>query len=218
MTPWEIKGREFVNCNCAYGCPCQFNALPTYGNCEAVGVIAIDEGHFGDVGLDGLKLGFIFQWPGAVHEGRGKCQPIVDARADERQREALLRLASGEDSDPGATSFNVYASTMTEVFEPIVADIEFDVDVERRTGRIHVDGVAEVEGGPIRNPITGDVHRARIDLPRGFEYEVAEIGSASCRTWGKIKLENKDSYGQFAHLHMNNHGPVRSARAAPLTA
>ena len=31
MTPWEIKAKEFVNCNCAYGCPCQFNALPTKG-------------------------------------------------------------------------------------------------------------------------------------------------------------------------------------------
>ena len=32
---WFIKGREFVHCNCAYGCPCQFNALPTHGNCQA---------------------------------------------------------------------------------------------------------------------------------------------------------------------------------------
>ena len=28
----------------------------------------------------------------------------------------------------------------------------------------------------IRNPVTGDTHRARINLPHGFEYEVAEIG------------------------------------------
>ena len=21
-TKWTIKGREFVNCNCSYGCPC----------------------------------------------------------------------------------------------------------------------------------------------------------------------------------------------------
>ena len=42
---WTIKAREFVNCNCAYGCPCQFNALPTHGNCEAVaGMDAGDEG------------------------------------------------------------------------------------------------------------------------------------------------------------------------------
>ena len=36
---WTIKGREFVHCNCAYGCPCQFNALPTQGNCRAVAAI-----------------------------------------------------------------------------------------------------------------------------------------------------------------------------------
>ena len=36
MTPWELKMKEFVNCNCAYGCPCQFNALPTNGNCQGI--------------------------------------------------------------------------------------------------------------------------------------------------------------------------------------
>jgi hypothetical protein len=29
MTPWELKGRELVNCTCEYGCNCQFNALQT---------------------------------------------------------------------------------------------------------------------------------------------------------------------------------------------
>ena len=46
---WEIKAREFGNCNCDYGCPCQFNALPTHGNCEAVVGFDIEEGHFGDL-------------------------------------------------------------------------------------------------------------------------------------------------------------------------
>src|SRR5436189_259509 len=35
-TKWTLHGREFANCNCSYGCPCQFNALPTHGNCWAV--------------------------------------------------------------------------------------------------------------------------------------------------------------------------------------
>src|SRR5207249_542327 len=37
-TRWMLKGREFGNCNCAYGCPCQFNALPTYGHCYGLAV------------------------------------------------------------------------------------------------------------------------------------------------------------------------------------
>ncbi len=44
MTPWEIKGREFGNCNCDYGCPCQFNALPTHGHCRGLPVFDIEQG------------------------------------------------------------------------------------------------------------------------------------------------------------------------------
>jgi hypothetical protein len=31
----RIAGEEVGNCNCTWGCPCQFNALPTTGHCEA---------------------------------------------------------------------------------------------------------------------------------------------------------------------------------------
>jgi len=86
MTPWEIRAKEFSNCNCSYGCPCQFNALPTKGYCEAVVAMEIEEGHYGDVKVDSLRMGGIYQWPGAVHEGRGKWQPFIDVRADENQR------------------------------------------------------------------------------------------------------------------------------------
>jgi hypothetical protein len=46
---WEIRAREFGSCTCAYGCPCQFNAPPTHGHCDAALAMEIDEGHFGDV-------------------------------------------------------------------------------------------------------------------------------------------------------------------------
>jgi hypothetical protein len=209
MTPWEIKAKEFVNCNCSYGCPCQFNALPTNGHCDAVAAMEIKEGHYGDIRLDGLRMGAIFQWPGAVHEGHGKCQPFVDVRADEKQREALLKIMSGQDTDPMATMFAVYFSTLEKVYDPIFASIDFEVDVEGRKGRYVVSGLLETRGEPIKNPVTGAEHRARIDLPHGFEYEVAEIGSGTSTTQGNIKLDLKSSYGQFAHLHLNNHGVVR---------
>ncbi len=214
MTPWEIQGRELVNCNCSYGCPCQFNALPTHGCCEAMGAIVIDRGHYGDVSLEGMKLAFVFKWPGAVHEGKGKCQPVIDSSATPAQREALLKIMAGQDTDPFATMFSVYASTCETMFEPIFTPIEFDVDVDARRGKAVVEGVLELEGRPIRNATTGAEQRARIDLPNGFEYELAEIGSASSRSQGSIALELKDSYGQFARLHLNNHGVIRHRAAA----
>lgn len=213
MTPWEIKATEFANCNCAYGCPCQFNALPTYGSCEAVVAMHIEKGHYGAVKLDGLRMGGIFQWPGAVHEGRGKCQPFVDERADDKQRDALLKIMSGQDTAPMATMFAVYFSTLEKVFDPIFSRIDFDVDVDGRKARFAVPGLVESRGEPIKNAVTGLEYRARIDLPHGFEYEVAEIGSGTTKTQGHIKLDLKASYGQFAHLHLNNDGVVRHRAA-----
>ena len=52
MTPWEIHAVLVANCNCAYGCPCQFDALPTYGTCEAADGFHIEKGFYGGISLD----------------------------------------------------------------------------------------------------------------------------------------------------------------------
>lgn len=209
MTPWEIQADELVNCNCAYGCPCQFNALPTYGNCEAIAGLDIKIGHFGDVKLDGLRMATAYWWPGPVHEGEGKAFFIIDDRADEDQRAALLSILSGDNTEPGKTIWNVFAATFAEVFEPEFRPIEIEIDVEARRGKLKVDGLIEVTGEPIKNPVTGEEHRVRIDMADGFEYTIAEMGSASGKATGPIALEFTDTYGQFAHIHLSNNGIVR---------
>ena len=35
-TTWRIAGEEVGSCNCVWACPCQFNALPDKGYCEAL--------------------------------------------------------------------------------------------------------------------------------------------------------------------------------------
>lgn len=211
MTKWEIKGREFVNCNCAYGCPCQFNALPTQGDCRAIAMVDIDEGRHGEVRLDGLRFGMIAAWPGPIHEGRGQIVPIVDERATAEQREALLRIMSGEDTEPGATIFQVFSTTMEKVHGPVFAKIGFEVDVDGRTARVKVPGVMDARGEPIVNPVTGNTHRARINLPSGFEYDVCEVGRGWAETQGAIALSLADSHGQFAMLHLTGSGVANHA-------
>src|SRR6476619_1830151 len=136
MTYWEFKGRELVNCNCEYGCNCQFNALPDKGHCHAVAGIQIDEGHHGDTRLDGLRIAAIFKWPGPIHEGDGAAIAFAARRADDRQPEALLRIMPGQDTDPFATMFAVYASTVTELHPPVFTHIDFEVDVDARRGHL----------------------------------------------------------------------------------
>ena len=65
-------------------------------------------------GSTACSIAAIFKWPGAIHEGNGEAIAFVDERADEAQREALLRIMTGQDTDPFATMFAVYASTVDE--------------------------------------------------------------------------------------------------------
>ena len=206
---WEVKAREFANCNCNYGCPCQFNALPTHGHCRAVVGYAIDAGHFGTTQLDGLRAVYVAKWPGAVHQGNGELQIIIDERANATQREALGKILYGEETDPGTTVWNVFMSMITTVHDPLYADIQFDVDIEARQAALKVPNVVEMTGEPIRNPVTGAEHRARIELPNGFEFTVAEVGSGTSTARGAVPMELSNSYGQFAHLHLSTHGVIR---------
>lgn len=205
-TSWTLQGLEFTHCNCAYGCPCQFNALPTHGQCHAVVGIDIESGHHGATRLDGLRVAIIVAWPGPIHEGRGQVVPVVDERASPEQREALLRIMSGEDTEPGATIFQVFSTTFEKAHDPVFAQIDFNVDVEARTAQLTVPGLIEARGEPIVNPVTGQTHRARIDLPHGFEYNFAEVGRGWATTSGPLPLRTQDSHAHFARLHMNQSG------------
>ena len=69
----------------------------------------IETGHFGPTKLDGLIWLGLFAWPKAIHEGNGEVLAVVDQRADGAQREAILKILTGQETVPGATIFNVFA-------------------------------------------------------------------------------------------------------------
>ncbi|MDP7344255.1 MAG: DUF1326 domain-containing protein, partial [Alphaproteobacteria bacterium] len=128
-TDWSIKGPDFGSCNCDWGCPCQFNAPPTHGDCRGMAAMHIEEGFFGDIRLDGLNWVSIFAWPGAVHEGGGEKLSIVDVRADAAQRQAMTAILKGEGSEPGSNMIQIYRAMCEVVHEPLFARIELDLDV-----------------------------------------------------------------------------------------
>jgi hypothetical protein len=140
-------------------------------------------------------------------------QLVIDERADAAQRQALGQILTGQDTNEMATMWWVYSAMCPNREETVYAPIDFEVDVDARRGRVRVPGLIEMRGEPIRNPVTGAEHRARIDLPHGFEYRLAEIGSGRSQTQGNIRLDLKDTYGQFARLHLSNTGVVQDATA-----
>src|SRR2546428_3282084 len=55
-TKWKRDAEVIQACNCAYGCPCNFNGHPPTGNCEAFVGHHIRKGMFGETSLDGVHL------------------------------------------------------------------------------------------------------------------------------------------------------------------
>ncbi len=195
-TEWRLAGEEVASCNCAWGCPCQFNALPTYANCEALAAWQIREGHFGGTRLDGVRFARIYHWPGPIHEGNGTRQLIVDQAASPAQREALIALDSGAHGHP---YWEIFAAVCPNVLETLTAPVTVQIDREGRHAAVRVGDVGELSTEPIKNPVTGAEHRARIVLPNGFEYREAEVGNTvhvRVRS-GPLAFEHRNTYAQL---------------------
>ncbi len=171
-TDWRLRGDWIKNCNCAFGCPCDFNARPTHGKCQGLLGMRIEEGHFGDIKLDGLSFFVVVDFPGPLHEGNGIVQVIIDERANEKQRGALFGILSGQNSAEG-TIFHIFTLIVSKMLDPIFAPISVDFDMEGRKARVSIPGVLETETQPIRNPVTGADHRIQVLMPEGFEHRKA---------------------------------------------
>jgi hypothetical protein len=212
-----MEGPWVKNCNCDYGCPCDFNSPPSKGFCEGIVAMKIEKGHFGDVDLSGVCWAGVAHWPGAIHEGNGELQPLLDASATEEQLNAIGQALSGEQGD---TLFQIIAAVCPTVHEPIVAPFEFDFDLENRTARVKVGDVFETESETLRGIDPPEPYRVLVTIPNGFEYtgpdESAETAKATkIVSNGAIKLDLKDSHSSLAWVR---HGSSVDTGAKPVSA
>jgi len=206
---WSMQGVEVSHCNCNIGCPCQFNALPTHGNCRAYMFFQIEKGHYGKVKLDGIRWGGLFMWPGPIHLGNGTAMVVVDKAASAEQKGAIEAVASGKDTDPGSLITQVFSTTLTKVLPTQVKPIDLAIDYKKRTARVKVDGLVEAASESIKNPVTGAAHHVAVKLPNGFEYNEAEFLVGKSKTSGPIELNFDATHSHIAKVHWGTHGVVR---------
>ncbi len=209
---WSIEGAWFKNCNCDPGCPCDFNQAPTHGQCEGIIGMRIDKGHFGDVSLDGVKFAGAAYWPGRIDEGNGDIVPIVDESASEEQRNAILTLLSG---NAGGTLFEIFSSVCPNVKDPIFAPIEFDFDIDSRSGRLKAGDVIETEVETLRGIDPPDPYRILVRIPGGFEYtgpdneaETALATRLAVRAGGNLDYEHTNSHSSMAWVKHEGQVPA----------
>ena len=136
---WHLEGKWLEYCSCDFGCPCESMADPTQGHCTGAVARKIDEGHYGEVRLDGLLVVATFFFPRAIHHGGGAMQPFLEARATEAQRDALFKILSGE-GQPPHTLFSIFSVIIERHLDPVFTEIAFDWDVRSRRARISMPG------------------------------------------------------------------------------
>jgi hypothetical protein len=86
---WSLKGDWAESCCCQAACPCVFGSAPTKGHCEGSALFEIEEGHLGDIEVDGLSAVITYrigEW----------LRVYVDQNASDEQAEAVATLMSQE--------------------------------------------------------------------------------------------------------------------------
>jgi hypothetical protein len=190
VSSWRLIGDWFDVCRCRVPCGCTFAQPPDEGVCDGILAWHIREGNYGDVTLDGLNVVMVGSFEGNLWTGEAKNGAagfFLDERADERQREALQMLFSGQAGGWPATFATLVESEIRGLeFVPI--DFEIADDLAHWSVEIpgKVRGSAEALAGPTS--------------PKGARVEVrnapgAEVGPGQIATWGVATADEVDMFG-----------------------
>ena len=193
---WNMKGYLLGACSCDWGCPCSFNARPTQGFCEGGYVWNITQGECDGVSLSGLTFCWVAHSPGPLHEGNVTSQLIVEQRAAEAQRKALLDLTSGKRGGP----FAIFASVTAKFLDPVYAP--FDVTIDGlRSGAVAAPYL-HLKMAPIENPVTGQHEQLRLQKPTGFTSTWADLGKSSKFSINapSLKYDHTGKYAEYSEF------------------
>ena len=95
---------------------------------------------------------------------------------------------------------------MKKIHDPLIKNIELDINIETRICNLKAEDIITTKTEPIKNPITGENHRARIGLPHGMEFKEAEMGSGTTVANAAFETNFKDTYVQIALLNLTPKG------------
>ena len=191
MAAWRLNGKVLIACNCDWGCPCNFNARPSRGDCEGGWIWMIDQGHVKDVSLDGLGLALFADWPGAIHEGGGRAAAYVDDRASDAQRIALTSVVRGELGGP----WGLFAKTY-QLAEPDRA--RFEVHMADHQSHAKIGELIELELQTIRNAVTQAEVHPEVVLPEGLVVKRGSMAASKVfRVGGGVEYDHSGQYAAF---------------------
>lgn len=196
---WTLKGTAFISCNCDYGCPCNFNALPSKGKCEGGWTWQVERGTVDDVPLDGLSFSVYAKWPGAIHEGNGEAVIFVDERGDARQRQAIATLVGGTAGGP----WGVLGWTWPKLHGTIA--LPYSVTNDGIASRVTAGDALQFESEVIKNPVTGAQVHPGVVLPEGIVVKRADLGRSKIfRVSRGVVMDHSGQYTAVGPFEYSN--------------
>jgi hypothetical protein len=206
MAEWHMKAKYYEACNCAYGCPCNFNGFPTHGNCTGIIAFAVEEGSRAGVNLSGLKMACAVDWPKAIHDGNGKMVVFIDSASDE-QRDAIIPILMGED---GGMPWEIIATTISEIHGPFFESIE--IEDNGTDSRLRVGEKLVVEMETFKDPVTGDPHEVHTVMPNGFIFTDGLVaGTTTARIDAEgVSFDCSGNNAYYAQVEWSNAGAAQA--------
>src|SRR5262249_3082086 len=95
---WSLKGEMALSRSCTVFCPCVLSLgehPPTESRCLTWSGIRIDEGHFDNIDLSGIKVGLMMDLPGVMARGNWTAALFVDEKASAYAVKGLTRIFTG---------------------------------------------------------------------------------------------------------------------------
>jgi hypothetical protein len=128
-------------------------------------------------------------WPGAIHEGNGEGLILTDERANAAQRTAIETLVGGKVGGP----WGILGWTWPKIHGPYA--VAYDLKLDGVNSRIKCGKYVEVEGGPIRNPVSGAESHPGVVLPEGIIFKSGDLGTSTLfRVSNGIEYDHSGKY------------------------
>jgi hypothetical protein len=198
---WKVTGQYYETCSCDFVCPCivtQLTAKPSKGSCTFAMGFSIEQGHYGNVSLDGLGFIVVGFTPEAMAKGNWSAGVVVDERASAEQRDAIVAVASGGAGGPMAA----LAGLITNFAGVESAPIRFDRDGMKWS--VNASSLVSMSAAPAMGldpgtpePIqltnTGHPASSSFTLAQAVQSQVDVFGLS----WSDVSGKNNGQYAPF---------------------
>ncbi len=187
-----MKGTILGACNCDWGCPCSFEAPPTYGKCEGTYTWHVDSGSYQGTDLAGSNFTMLGAFPGAPHEGNGTALWIIDEQTSQERRPVIEAMI--QEAAPMSIFFSLTPNFLGFRYA------SYDLHLNGIRSRMSIRGIADLQLKPMKNPVTGEDELATLHKPTGFTSKIQELcASETYRlTADGLSFDHGGKYAEFS--------------------